>query len=47
MTPFWDELMAPGDERDAFIDALAKKEVPMQRMGTPEDIAGVCLFLGS
>lgn len=47
MTPFWDELMDPGAERDEFVDALAKKEVPMQRMGTPEDIAGVCLFLGS
>jgi NAD(P)-dependent dehydrogenase (short-subunit alcohol dehydrogenase family) len=47
MTPFWDELMPPGPERDQFTDALAKKEVPMQRMGTPEDIAGVCLFLAS
>ncbi|WP_158234630.1 hypothetical protein [Lentibacillus sediminis] len=35
----------PGAERDEFIDALAKTEVPMQRMGTPEDIAGVSLFL--
>jgi NAD(P)-dependent dehydrogenase (short-subunit alcohol dehydrogenase family) len=47
MTPFWDELMPPGPERDQFTAALAKKEVPMQRMGTAEDIAGVCLFLGS
>jgi NAD(P)-dependent dehydrogenase (short-subunit alcohol dehydrogenase family) len=47
MTPFWEELMPPGPERDQFTDALAKKEVPMQRMGTPEDIAGVCLFLAS
>lgn len=47
MTPFWDELMPPGPERDQFTAALAKKEVPMQRMGTAEDIAGVCLFLAS
>lgn len=47
MTPFWDELMPPGPERDQFTAALAKKEVPLQRIGTPEDIAGVCLFLAS
>ncbi|MBT2700079.1 SDR family oxidoreductase [Bacillus sp. ISL-40] len=47
MTPFWDELMPPGPERDQFTEALANKEVPMQRMGTAEDIAGVCLFLAS
>ncbi|UJL45696.1 hypothetical protein KFZ58_15060 [Virgibacillus sp. NKC19-16] len=34
MTPFWDELMAPGDERDQFIDALAKKEVPCLFLGS-------------
>ncbi|MEY2191177.1 SDR family NAD(P)-dependent oxidoreductase [Neobacillus sp. BF23-41] len=47
MTPFWDELMPPSPERDQFTAALAKKEVPMQRMGRAEDIAGVCLFLAS
>ncbi|MGF6951074.1 NAD(P)-dependent dehydrogenase (short-subunit alcohol dehydrogenase family) [Neobacillus sp. B4I6] len=47
MTPFWDELMPTGPERDQFTEALANKEVPMQRMGTAEDIAGVCLFLAS
>ncbi|PGY10724.1 SDR family NAD(P)-dependent oxidoreductase [Bacillus sp. AFS031507] len=47
MTPFWDELMPPGPERDQFTAALSKKEVPMHRMGTAEDIAGVCLFLAS
>jgi len=47
LTPFWDELMPSGPERNEFTDALAKKEVPMQRMGTAKDIAGVCLFLAS
>lgn len=47
LTPFWDELMPPGPQRDQFTDALAKKEIPMQRMGTAGDIAGVCLFLAS
>jgi NAD(P)-dependent dehydrogenase (short-subunit alcohol dehydrogenase family) len=46
-TPFWDTLMAPGPERDAFFTALAKKEVPLGRMGNPEDVAGPALFLAS
>lgn len=46
-TPFWDALQPPGPQRDAFFKALAKKEVPLGRMGTPEDIAGPALFLAS
>ena len=46
-TTFWDSLMPPGKARDAFFKALAKKEVPMERMGRPEDIAGPALFLAS
>ena len=46
-TPFWDSLQPPGPERDAFFAALVKKEVPLGRMGTPEDIAGPALFLAS
>lgn len=46
-TPFWDSLMPPGPDREAFFAALAKKEVPLGRMGTPEDIAGPALFLAS
>lgn len=46
-TPFWDSLMGPGPERDKFFTALAKKEVPLGRMGKPEDIAGPALFLAS
>jgi NAD(P)-dependent dehydrogenase (short-subunit alcohol dehydrogenase family) len=48
-TPFWDALtqgMQP-DERQAFFSALAKKEVPLGRMGTAEDIADPALFLAS
>jgi 3-oxoacyl-[acyl-carrier protein] reductase len=48
-TPFWDPLsvgMSPERKR-AFFDALAKKEVPLGRMGKPEDIAGPALFFAS
>ncbi|WP_339263539.1 SDR family oxidoreductase [Solibacillus sp. FSL W7-1472] len=47
LTPFWDKLMPPGEEREAMITELAKKEVPLGRIGQPEDIAGVALFLAS
>ncbi len=46
-TPFWDTLQPPGPERDAFLGALAKKEIPLERVGTPDDIAGPALFLAS
>ena len=46
-TPFWDALMPPGPDRDAFFTAMVKKEIPLGRMGTPEDIAGPALFLAS
>ncbi len=48
-TPFWDPLskgMTP-EQKKAFFAALAKKEVPLGRMGTPEDIAGPALFFAS
>jgi 2-deoxy-D-gluconate 3-dehydrogenase len=46
-TPFWDALMPAGPERDKFLAALSKHEVPLGRMGTPQDIANVALFLAS
>lgn len=46
-TPFWDALQSPGPARDAFFKEIAKKEVPLGRMGKPEDIAGPALFLAS
>jgi NAD(P)-dependent dehydrogenase (short-subunit alcohol dehydrogenase family) len=35
------------EQKRAFFAALAKKEVPLGRMGTPEDIAGPALFFAS
>jgi NAD(P)-dependent dehydrogenase (short-subunit alcohol dehydrogenase family) len=46
-TPFWDALMPPGPERDAFFAAVSQHEVPLGRMGQAQDIAGACLFFAS
>jgi NAD(P)-dependent dehydrogenase (short-subunit alcohol dehydrogenase family) len=46
-TPFWDPVSKAQGDREAYFAEVARKEVPMQRMGTPEDIAGVALFLAS
>lgn len=48
-TPFWDPLSKgmSAEQKRAFFAALAKKEVPLGRMGTPEDIAGPALFFAS
>ena len=46
-TTFWDALVPAGPEREALFDAISKKEVPLERIGRPEDIAGPALFLAS
>ena len=47
-TPFYDPMVArlSDDEKDAFFNRLGQS-VPLQRVGTPEDIANVVLFLAS
>lgn len=47
-TNFYDAMVGKMSEkdRDNFFNMLGKK-VPMQRVGTPEDIAGAALFLAS
>lgn len=49
VTPFWDELFPPEEKEamEATFNGIASKEVPLNRMGTPEDIAGPALFFAS
>ena len=46
-TTFWDALVPAGPEREALFSAIAQKEVPLERIGRPDDIAGPALFLAS
>jgi 3-oxoacyl-[acyl-carrier protein] reductase len=46
-TPFWDPVTVRVTDKDALFADIAKKNVPLQRIGTPEDIAGAALFLAS
>jgi 3-oxoacyl-[acyl-carrier protein] reductase len=42
------ETLAPqGVDKTEFLEALARKNVPMQRLGYPEDIANAALFFAS
>jgi NAD(P)-dependent dehydrogenase (short-subunit alcohol dehydrogenase family) len=47
-TPFWENVVFPqGMSEDEFFKETVRRQVPIQRMGTSEDIAGVALFLSS
>ena len=46
-TPFWDPVLAGVPDKEAVFAEIARKNVPLQRIGTPEDIAGAALFLAS
>lgn len=47
ITAFWDELMEAGDERSKMLENIANIEVPLQRCGDADDIAGPALFFAS
>jgi NAD(P)-dependent dehydrogenase (short-subunit alcohol dehydrogenase family) len=46
-TPFWKPVTVGVEDVDGFFDNIAKVEVPLQRVGTPDDIAGGALFYAS
>jgi NAD(P)-dependent dehydrogenase (short-subunit alcohol dehydrogenase family) len=43
---FYTEMLAQVPDKEAFFTMLGNR-VPMHRMGTPEDVAGVALFLAT
>jgi 3-oxoacyl-[acyl-carrier protein] reductase len=43
---FYNEMLTKIPDKEAFFTMLGNR-VPMHRMGTPEDVAGVALFLAS
>jgi len=43
----WRPLIPPGINEDDFFAEVGKTIAPMQRVGTPEDVAGGALFLAS
>ncbi len=44
LTPMWDPML--GRDREKTMEIIAK-DIPMQRMGMPEDVANAALFLAS
>ena len=46
LTPMWDPLLGAGEAREAMIQTLAS-QIPLQRMGTPLDVANAAVYLAS
>jgi len=46
MTPMWEEMLGPGPSREKAVQEIVK-DIPLKRMGTPEDVAYSVLFLAS
>lgn len=46
LTPMWEPMLGNGPERKGRMAQIAK-DIPMQKMGTPEDVANAVLFLAS
>jgi NAD(P)-dependent dehydrogenase (short-subunit alcohol dehydrogenase family) len=48
ITPQWDSIhrrRAPDVSREEFFEALAAREVPLGRFGTPDEVSGLVVFL--
>ena len=46
LTPMWEPMLGTGPDREIRITEIAK-DIPMQKMGTAEDVANAVLFLAS
>lgn len=46
LTPMWEPMLGTGAEREECLTQLAK-DIPMGRLGSPEDVAYAALFLAS
>lgn len=46
LTPMWDPMLGTGSERQIAMDQITK-DIPMKRMGMPDDVANAALFLAS
>jgi len=46
-TDMWNTQIPVGIDKNEFFQQRAKSLIPLQRAGTPEDVAGVALFLAS
>jgi len=46
LTPMWEPMLGNGPDRKSNMDAIAK-DIPMQKMGMPDDVANAVAFLAS
>jgi NAD(P)-dependent dehydrogenase (short-subunit alcohol dehydrogenase family) len=46
LTPLWDPMLGSGAERESNIERISR-DIPMKKMGMPEDVAYAALFLAS
>lgn len=46
-TAFWDPLLTKIADKERFFADLGRERLPLQTMGTPEEVAGAALFLAS
>lgn len=46
LTPLWDPVLGSGEQRAASLDTMSQ-DIPLKRMGTPEEVAYAILYLAS
>jgi NAD(P)-dependent dehydrogenase (short-subunit alcohol dehydrogenase family) len=46
LTPMWEGMLGDGPDRDARMGAMTA-DLPLQRFGTPEEVAALCVLLAS